>query len=121
MSVLKWRLRSSVTGSSPKSPGFLLSLIVRILQIIGLATLLSACVHKARKPDLVFDSGKLSEQEWELADKTCEFEAAKAVIPIKIAEIAGEQFRRIYILCVESKGVKYLGTEDRLGVSQTPR
>jgi hypothetical protein len=87
---------------------------VRILQIIGFAMLLSACVHKARKPDLVFDSGKLSEQEWELADKTCEFEAAKAVVAIKISEIRGEEYRKIYILCVESKGIKYLGTEGRV-------
>ena len=87
---------------------------MQFLQIVGFTTLLSACVQTARKPDMVFDSGKLSEQQWELVDKACQFEAEKAVAPLRIRGGAGEDFRKIYILCLESKGVKFLGTADKL-------
>jgi hypothetical protein len=79
-----------------------------------IAALLSACNVPSKKPDLVFDAGSLTHKQWEQADKECKFEAAKAVAPLKYGDITGDTYRRIYILCVETKGIKFLGAEDQV-------
>jgi hypothetical protein len=71
-------------------------------------------VAQQKKPDLIFDRGKFTHEQWKLSEKECRFEAAKAVIPVKPAFIANEQFNKILILCLEAKGMTFRGTEDEL-------
>ncbi|GEO17514.1 hypothetical protein MAE02_52100 [Microvirga aerophila] len=75
---------------------------------------MSGCVAESKKPDLLFDSGSMTDAQWLKARKECLFEAEKAVTPIRPSPVAGERFRKIYILCVESKGIKFLGTSDEV-------
>ncbi|MBM1170902.1 hypothetical protein, partial [Microvirga arabica] len=75
----------------------------------------SECLHHpSRKPDLVFDAGALNDQQFEQAGKECRFEAAKAVAPRKYGDITGDTYRKIFILCLEAKGIKFLGSEDQI-------
>ncbi|WP_262027650.1 hypothetical protein [Microvirga sp. Mcv34] len=116
MSVVSWRLRFSAIGSCPKSAGNFFSLgavspsCFVFLSIVSLG----ACNTASKKPDLIFDAGVLTHKQWGQADKECKFEAAKAVVPLKYGDVTGENYRRIYILCAESKGIKFLGTEGEL-------
>ncbi len=48
----------------------------------------------------------ITKEEQTKAEKGCELEAEKAIIPIKIGIIAAEQWRKIYTLCLEAKGAK---------------
>jgi hypothetical protein len=116
MRVLSWRVRSAAIGSSPDSSGnfFAFGTIIRPTLIFVTAILLSACTPPSRKPDLVFDAGALNDQQFEQAGKECRFEAAKAVAPRKYGDITGDTYRKIFILCLEAKGIKFLGTEDQL-------
>jgi hypothetical protein len=114
MSVLSWRLLSSAS-LSPRSPSSLLgSGTIRHILIIIPFVLAGGCVAKAKKPDLLFDTGSLTDAQWTQVNKECQFEAEKVVAPIRPSPTAGEQFREIYILCVETKGVKFLGTSDKV-------
>jgi hypothetical protein len=56
----------------------------------------------------------LKQSQWAQIDKTCEYEAAKAVIPTRIGIVATEQYRDLYILCVESKGAEFIGSTDKV-------
>lgn len=116
MSVLSWRLLSSASFS-PRSPSSLLrSGAIRHILIITIPmVLVGGCVAKAKKPDLLFDTGTLTDAQWTQVNKECQFEAEKVIAPIRpFTPTAGEQFREIYILCVETKGVKFLGTSDKV-------
>jgi hypothetical protein len=121
MSVLSWRVLSSAVRSSPKLPGSFLSFeaILRSVSILVVAMLLGACNTSPQKPDLVFDAGSLSDKQWEQANKECQFEAAKATASIRPGDASGDKFRKIYILCVETKGITFLGTEDKLARRKT--
>jgi hypothetical protein len=88
--------------------------ISRSLPIVLLSANLAACVGSQKKQNYLFDLGSLSATQWQKIRAECRFEAAKSVATIKHAIIASEEESKIYILCVESKGVKYLGTEDSL-------
>lgn len=70
------------------------------------------CVDKGERPQLLFEIGSLKEAEWKRVDKTCEYEVAKEVAPIKIGIIATERYRKLYILCAESKGATFIGSTD---------
>lgn len=78
---------------------------------------LVGCVEKRERPQLLFKIGSLKQAEWEKVDKTCEYEVAKAVAPIKIGIIATEQYRKLYILCAESKGATFIGSTDTVKAS----
>ena len=75
---------------------------------------LVGCVEKRERPQLLFKVGSLKQTEWEQVDKTCEYEVAKAVAPIKIGIIATEQYRKLYILCAESKGAIFMGSTETM-------
>jgi hypothetical protein len=77
---------------------------------------LIGCVEKRERPQLLFKVGSLKQTEWEQADKTCEYEVAKAVAPIKIGIIATEQYRKLYILCAESKGATFIGSIETMKI-----
>ncbi|WP_162419815.1 hypothetical protein [Microvirga brassicacearum] len=62
---------------------------------------------------MVFDLGRLSQNEWQQIDKECDFEAEKAVISVKIGEIKAEERQRIFILCAEAKGARFVRAEYR--------
>jgi hypothetical protein len=91
----------------------------RSLSIILLYLVLTGCVETAPRPTLLFHTGQLKAAQWSQIDKVCEYEAAKAVIPIKHGLIATEQYRKLYILCAESKGAEFIGTNDKQKVSDT--
>jgi hypothetical protein len=86
------------------------------LKCSGLCLVLAiaACNASPQKPDLVFDAGSLSDKQREQANRECQFEAAKATASIRLGDPSGDRFRKIYILCVETKGITFLGTEDKL-------
>jgi hypothetical protein len=89
----------------------------RSLSILSLSFALVGCVETAPRPALLFHTGKLKTAQWSQIDKVCEYEAAKAVTPIKHGLIATEQYRKLYILCAESKGAEFIGTNDKQRVS----
>ncbi len=76
--------------------------------------ILAACNTSPQEPDLVFDAGSLSDKQWEQANKECRFEAAKATASSRSGDPGGDKFQKIFILCVETKGITFLGTEDKL-------
>jgi hypothetical protein len=78
---------------------------------------MSGCVEKKERPRLLFDTGTLKQSQWTQIDKTCEYEAAKAIIPIEIGIIATEEYRKVYTLCAESKGAQFIGRTDKVRTS----
>ncbi|WP_162559406.1 hypothetical protein [Microvirga sp. 17 mud 1-3] len=47
------------------------------------------------------------------ANAECNLEAEKAAMRARNSVTAGENWRKIYLLCMESKGARYLGTTDQ--------
>jgi hypothetical protein len=74
---------------------------------------LAGCTTHSAGPHLIFDRGSITKSEWQRIDKQCDFEAEKAIVSIKIDEIKAEERQRFFILCAESKGVKYVRSEYR--------
>jgi hypothetical protein len=89
----------------------------RSLTVTFALVALTGCVEKRERPRLVFDTGTLKKAQWSQVDKTCEYEAAKAIVPIKIGIIATEQYRKLYVLCAESKGAEFIGSTDKVTTS----
>jgi hypothetical protein len=77
----------------------------------------AGCVDKRERPQLLFETGSLKQSEWKQVDKTCEYEVAKAVAPIKIGIIATEQYRKLYVLCAEARGAVFIGSTDKVKTS----
>ncbi|MBM6592373.1 hypothetical protein [Microvirga pudoricolor] len=112
MSVLSWRLRSSAATSSCREfggPGF--SFIFKFIAFLGV--LIAAGCADNSKYNLTFDVGKRSDQEWSIIDKTCHYEAVKAVAAVTVD--SQSTYDRIYVACVEAKGIPYVG-KTRKGV-----
>ena len=70
---------------------------------------LAACNPKPQ-PDFVFNTQDLSQKEVRRADAECRLEAEKAAMRAKNSVTAGENWQTIFILCMEAKGARYLGT-----------
>lgn len=110
MSVLSWRSLSfktcfcafleSIGSATIQSP-----LKLFFISILGLA----ACVSEP--VSLVFDTSKLSQQEWARMQNECDYEAEKATASAPV-NIAYYRWKRLYIGCIELRGIKYLGTTD---------
>jgi hypothetical protein len=116
MSVLSWRSRSFLISASGDSSLHIccLSATLRLsICLIIPLTLLASCNAKPR-PDFVFDTQDLSEEQYSRAGLECKLEAEKAAIQTKNSITAGENWRRIFVLCMEAKGARYLGTTDHL-------
>ena len=109
MSVLSWRSLSFLSSASKGSfdPGFF-STTVRIL-LIGSFTILAAC-NRRPQPEFVFDLGDLSQKDASRARAECRLEAEKAAMRARNSVTAGENWQTIFILCMEAKGARYLGT-----------
>jgi hypothetical protein len=75
--------------------------------------ILAACNPKPQ-PDFVFNTQDLSQKEVRRADAECRLEAEKAAMRAKNSVTAGENSRKIFILCMEAKGAQYRGTTDEL-------
>lgn len=73
----------------------------------------AACNPKPQ-PDFVFNTQDLSQKEVRRADAECRLEAEKAAMRAKNSVTAGENSRKIFILCMEAKGAQYRGTTDEL-------
>ncbi|WP_262027649.1 hypothetical protein [Microvirga sp. Mcv34] len=112
MSVVSWRSRTFFSSESGE-PSFhpcLFSAILRLsLSLIFPLTILAGC-NTAVRPDFVFDAQGLSQQQYSRAGAECELEAEKAAIQAKNSITAGENWRKIFVLCMEAKGARFLGT-----------
>jgi hypothetical protein len=84
-----------------------------LLPFVFPLALLTGCNTTAR-PDFVFKRQSLSQQQYARAEAECELEAEKAAIQAKISVTAGENWRKIFVLCMEAKGARYLVTTDQL-------
>ncbi|AWM87758.1 hypothetical protein C4E04_14130 [Microvirga sp. 17 mud 1-3] len=73
---------------------------------------MSGC-NSAPRPDLVFNRNGLSKEDMSRANAECNLEAEKAAMRARNSVTAGENWRKIYLLCMESKGARYLGTTDQ--------
>ncbi|MGO4525586.1 hypothetical protein AB4097_12070 [Microvirga sp. 2MCAF35] len=111
MRVLSWRSLSLKTSLEAFFVSTWLD-IVRFPLFLFLSSplILSACAYKP--PSLVFETGNLSDSEWSRAQDECDYEAEKATgsAPINVAH---SRWQRLYIQCIELKGIKYLGTTDQ--------
>jgi hypothetical protein len=54
----------------------------------------------------------MSQKDASRARAECKFEAEKAAMRAKNSVTAGENWQTIFILCMEAKGARYLGTTD---------
>jgi hypothetical protein len=72
---------------------------------------LTACVSE--RPHHVFDAGNLSEKEWTRIRQECDYEAEKATASAPI-NVAYYRWERLYISCLELKGVKFRGMSNQL-------
>ena len=111
MNVLS-RRSLSVSSSASRGlfdPGFF-SAALRIL-LIGSFTILAAC-NRRPQPESVFDLGDLSRKDASRARAECKLEAEKAAMRAKNSVTAGENWQTIFILCMEAKGARHLGTTD---------
>lgn len=70
-----------------------------------------ACVSE--RPYHVFDNASLSEKEWARIRQECDYEAEKATASAPV-NIAYYRWERLYISCIELRGVKYLGMSNQL-------
>jgi hypothetical protein len=71
---------------------------------------LSACVSGPRA--LVFETGTVSRQEWTRIQNECDDEAEKFTASAP-ARIKFYRWQRLYIACIESRGITYLGPSDQ--------
>lgn len=71
---------------------------------------MAGCVHK--EPSLVFDTAHLTQAEWERIQHECDYEAQKAIASAP-SSLAFVRWQRLYIACIELRGIKYLGTTDQ--------
>ncbi len=107
--------RNSAVLSAPRVAGCSLGFsAIYFPSIVLISILIGGCVAEEKQPNLLFDAGPMTDAQYLKADKECQFEAEKAVTPIRPSPVAGERFRKIYILCVEAKGIKFLGTSDKV-------
>ncbi len=115
MRVLSWRslsFFSSASGDSSLISWLFPAMLRLLLPCAFLSTLLVGCNPKSR-PDFVFDAQDLSQQQYSRAGAECKLEAEKAAIQAKNSITAGENWRKIFVLCMEAKGARYLGTTDQ--------
>ncbi|MCB8820052.1 hypothetical protein [Microvirga rosea] len=64
-------------------------------------------------PSLVFETSRLSQTEWLRMQHECDYEAEKATASAPSA-LKFIRWQRLYISCIELRGVPYLGTTDEL-------
>jgi hypothetical protein len=76
-----------------------------------LALAIAACTP-TRPPDDVFEIGNLSDAQSNRARLECSYEADKAVASQKPGPLRHEDWRGIYLKCLELKGARHLGTAD---------
>jgi hypothetical protein len=115
MSVLSWRFGSSSAVLLAKSGSSRLLSVEMVsfgLLYSCAAMLLTAC-SVSRPPNDVFEIGNLSDAQWNRARLECSYEADKAVASQKPGPVRHEDWRGIYLKCLELKGARHLGTADQ--------
>jgi hypothetical protein len=115
MRVLSWRslsLSTSDFGDLSLETWLSSAKISPLLPFVFPLALLTGCTTTAR-PDFVFNRQGLSQQQYSRAEAECELEAEKAAIQAKNSVTAGENWRKIFVLCMEAKGARFLGTTDQ--------
>lgn len=121
MSVLSWRslsLSSSDFGDLSFETWLSSARMDPLLLFVFLLVLLSGC-NTTERPDFVFKRQGLSQQQYSRAEAECELEAEKAAIQAKNSVTAGENWRKIFVLCMEAKGARFVGTTNQFpGVKQ---
>jgi hypothetical protein len=116
MRMLNWRslsLSISDFGDFPLETWLSSAKMYPLLSLVFLLALLTGCNTTAR-PDFVFKRQGLSQQQYPRAEAECELEAEKAAIQARNSVTAGENWRKIFVLCMKAKGARYLGTTDQL-------
>ncbi|WP_425486927.1 hypothetical protein [Microvirga thermotolerans] len=112
MSVWSWRslsLSASDLEELSANASFCLT-ILRVLSVVALPPLTLSGCNTAPRPDLVFNRNGLSAQDMSRANAECNLEAEKAAMQARNSVTAGETWRKIFVLCMESKGARYVGT-----------
>ncbi|PVE25551.1 hypothetical protein DC522_04285 [Microvirga sp. KLBC 81] len=66
----------------------------------------------------IFNSQDLSRKQFSQAEAECNLEAEKAAMLATNSISAGDRWKRIFVLCMEAKGAKYVGTTDQIPGSQ---
>lgn len=56
----------------------------------------------------------LSQKQVSLAEAECNLEAEKVAIQASNGVTAAERWEKIFVLCMETKGAKYVGTTDQV-------
>jgi hypothetical protein len=74
---------------------------------------LTAC-NQRTAPDLIFNAPGLSQQQYSRAEAECNLEGEKAALHARNSVTAGENWRKFFILCMETKGARYIGTADQI-------
>lgn len=112
MRMLSWRaLPSSHFGLGASFPETCLGSAISRLLLISPLVLIPAC-NREKRPDFVFSSNGLTQQQYARAEAECRPEAKKAALLATNSVTAGDTWERIFTLCLQSKGAKYLGTTD---------
>lgn len=66
---------------------------------------------------MVFNAQDQSKKQFSQAEAECDLEAEKVAMQATNGITAGERWRKIFILCMETKGMKYIGTADQVADS----
>lgn len=108
MSVLSWRSLSF--SASGLVEFFTLSswpLIFRIPCLALFPLIMLAGCNAKPLPDFIFTRQALSQQEFSRAKAECTLEAEKAAMIASNSITAGENWRKILVLCMEAKGARF--------------
>lgn len=79
---------------------------------LAVSALTAACNGRTQE-NYVFDIGSLSNKAWEEIDRQCEYEARRATASAQPGMVRVMEREELYILCLETKGVRYKGKVER--------
>ena len=77
--------------------------------------MLAACNTKPRtKPDFIFNAQDLTQKQFRQAEAECNLDAEKAAMLASNGITAAERWEKIFILCMEAKGARFVRTADQV-------
>ncbi len=82
--------------------------MVQTCALVGLYLCMTACATPTTSP-MLFKTAGLSDERWDNARKECDYEAEKAVASAGPKTPVEYKRRRLFVMCVELKGAKYVG------------
>ncbi|MCG7392565.1 hypothetical protein MHY87_06565 [Microvirga sp. ACRRW] len=118
MSVPSWRsLSFSQSDLELLLPGFVSSAAMKYSSLIFItaSTMLIGCNTKPEtRPNFIFNTQDLNQKQFRQAEAECDLEAEKVAMQASNGITAGERWRKIFILCMEAKGIRFVGTADQV-------